>query len=42
VTTEEKDKKLHMANRCILVQDQVLYWLDSEITFLGWKWDRTL
>jgi hypothetical protein len=42
VTTEEEDKKLHMANRCILAQDQALYWADSEITFLKWKWDRTL
>jgi hypothetical protein len=25
VTTEEEDKKLHMANRCILAQDQALY-----------------
>jgi hypothetical protein len=42
VTTEVEDKKLHMANRCILAQDQALYWADSEITFLRWKWDRTL
>jgi hypothetical protein len=42
VTTEVEDKKLHMANRCILAQDQELYWADSEITFLRWKWDRTL
>jgi hypothetical protein len=42
VTTEAEDKKLHMANRCILAQDQALYWADSEITFLRWKWDRTL
>jgi hypothetical protein len=42
VTTEVEDKKLHMANWCILAQDQALYWADSEITFLRWKWDRTL
>jgi hypothetical protein len=42
VTTEVEDKKLHMANRCILEQDQALCWADSEITFLRWKWDRTL
>jgi hypothetical protein len=42
VTTEVEDKKLHMANRCILAQDQTLYWADSEITFLRWKWDNTL
>jgi hypothetical protein len=39
---EAEDKKLHMANRCILAQDQALYWGDSEIDFLRWKWDRTL
>jgi hypothetical protein len=42
VTTEEEDKKMHMANRCILAQDQALYWADSEITYLRWKWDRCL
>jgi hypothetical protein len=25
VTTEAEDKNLHMANRCILAQDQALY-----------------
>jgi hypothetical protein len=25
VTAEEEDKKLHMANQCILAQDQALY-----------------
>jgi hypothetical protein len=40
--TTEVEKKLHMANRCILAQDQALYWADSEITFLRWKLDRTL
>jgi hypothetical protein len=42
VTTEVEDKKLHIANQCILPQDQALYWFYSEITFLRWKWDRTL
>jgi hypothetical protein len=42
VTTEVEDKKLHMENRCILAQDQAIYWADSEITFLRWKWDMTL
>jgi cell division septum initiation protein DivIVA len=42
LTTEVEDKKLHMADRCILAQDQALYWAGSEITFLRWKWDRTL
>jgi hypothetical protein len=42
VTTEEEDKKMHMANRCILAQDQALYWADSEITYLRWKWDECL
>jgi hypothetical protein len=42
VTTEVEDKKLHMANRCFLAQDQALYWANNEITFLRWKWDRTL
>jgi hypothetical protein len=42
VTTEVEDRKLHMANRCILAQDQALYWADSEITFLRWRWDKTL
>jgi hypothetical protein len=37
-----EDKKMHMANRCILAQDQALYWVDSEITYLRWKWDRCL
>jgi hypothetical protein len=31
-----------MENRCILAQDQAIYWADSEITFLRWKWDMTL
>jgi hypothetical protein len=42
VTIEVEDKKMHMANRCILAQDQALYWADSEITYLRWKWDRCL
>jgi hypothetical protein len=42
VTTEVEDKKFHMANCCILAQDQALYWADSKITFLRWKWDKTL
>jgi hypothetical protein len=42
VTSEEEDKKMHMANRRILDQDQALYWADSEITYLRWKWDRCL
>jgi hypothetical protein len=42
VTSEEDDKKMHMANRCILARDQALYWADSEITYLRWKWDRCL
>jgi hypothetical protein len=42
VTSEEEDKKMHMANRCILAQDQALYLVDSEITYLRWKWDRCL
>jgi hypothetical protein len=42
VATEVEDKKLHMANRCILAQDQALYWPDSEITYLRGKWDRCL
>jgi hypothetical protein len=42
VTTEEEDKKLHTANRCILAQDQALYWADSEITYLRWRWDECL
>jgi hypothetical protein len=35
VTTEVEDRKMHMANRCILAQDQELYWADSEITGVG-------
>jgi hypothetical protein len=42
VTTEVEHKKMHMANRCILAQDQALYWADSEITYLRWKWDMCL
>jgi hypothetical protein len=42
VTLEMEDKKMHMANRCILAQDQALYWADNEITYLRWKWDRCL
>jgi hypothetical protein len=42
VTSVVEDKKMHMANRCILAQDQALYWADSEITYLRWKWDRCL
>jgi hypothetical protein len=37
-----EDKKMHTANRCILAQDQALYWADSKITYLRWKWDRCL
>jgi hypothetical protein len=42
VTSEVEEKKMHMANRCILAQDQALYWADSEITYQRWKWDRCL
>jgi hypothetical protein len=42
VTMEVVDRKMHMANWCILAQDQTLYWVDSEITFLRWRWDGTL
>jgi BMFP domain-containing protein YqiC len=42
VTSEVEDKKMHMANRCILAQDHALYLADSEITYLRWKWDRCL
>jgi hypothetical protein len=42
VTSEEEDKKMHTANRCILAQDQALFWADSEITYLRWKWDECL
>jgi hypothetical protein len=42
VTSEVEDKKMHMDNRFILAQDQALYWADSEITYLRWKWDRCL
>jgi hypothetical protein len=37
VTTEEENKKLQMANWCMLVQDQALYWADCEIVFLRWS-----
>jgi hypothetical protein len=42
VTSKEEDKKMHTANRCILAQDQALFWADSEITYLRWKWDECL
>jgi hypothetical protein len=42
VTSEVENKKMHMANRCILAQDQALYWADSEITYLRWKWESCL
>jgi vacuolar-type H+-ATPase subunit I/STV1 len=42
MTSEEEDKKMHTANRCILAQDQALFWADSEITYLRWKWDECL
>jgi hypothetical protein len=42
VTTEVEDKNFHMANWCILAQDQALYWADSEIIFMKWRWDATL
>jgi hypothetical protein len=42
VTMEVEDKKLHMATWCILALDQALYWADSEIIFLRWRWDATL
>jgi hypothetical protein len=42
VTSEVEDKKMHMANQCILAQVQALYWADSEITYLRRKWDRCL
>jgi hypothetical protein len=38
----EEDKKMHAARRCILAQDQALFWADSEIAYLRWKWDDTL
>jgi hypothetical protein len=33
---------MQMTNRCMLAQDQALYWADCEIVFLRWKWDGTL
>jgi hypothetical protein len=42
VTAVEEDKKMHAASRCILAQDQALFWADSEIAYLRWKWDDTL
>jgi hypothetical protein len=30
------------ARRCILAQDQALFWADSEIAYLRWKWDDSL
>jgi hypothetical protein len=42
VTSEEEDKKMHMANRCNLAQYQALFWADSEITYLRCKWDECL
>jgi hypothetical protein len=42
VTSEEENKKMHTANRCILAQDQALYWADNEISYLRWKWDECL
>jgi hypothetical protein len=35
----EEDKVMLAARRCILAQDQALYWADSEIAYLRWKWD---
>jgi hypothetical protein len=34
VTTEEENKNMQMTNRCMLAQDQALYWADCEIVFL--------
>jgi hypothetical protein len=42
VTSVEEDKMMLAARRCILAQDQALYWVDSEITYLRWKWDGCL
>jgi hypothetical protein len=42
VTSVEEDKKMHAARRCILAQDQALFWADCEIAYLRWKWDGCL
>jgi hypothetical protein len=38
----EEDKMMLAARRCIVAQDQALYWADSEIAYLRWKWDGCL
>jgi hypothetical protein len=42
VTSAEEDKMMLAARRCILAQDQALFWADSEIAYLRWKWDDSL
>jgi hypothetical protein len=42
VTSAEEDKMMLAARRCILAQDQTLFWADSEIAYLRWKWDDSL
>jgi hypothetical protein len=42
MTSVEEDKKMHAARQCILAQDQAIFWADSEIAYLRWKWDDTL
>jgi hypothetical protein len=42
VTSVEEDKMMLAARRCILAQDQALYWADGEIAYLRWRCDDAL
>ena len=39
-TAEETDERLRVAGRCILAQDQALFWADLETQHLREGWDK--
>ena len=41
-TTEEPDESLRVPGRCILTQDQALFWADLETQHLCEGWDKCL
>jgi hypothetical protein len=42
VTSVEEDTVMLAARRCILAQDQALYWADGEVAYLRWRCDAAL
>ena len=41
-TAEEPDERLRVTSRCILAQDQALFWVDMEPQHLREGWDKCL